>query len=396
MSSRPRLLVTSSTFPLEPDDGIPRFVYDLASYLSRHMEVSAVVPDAPTAARRESLGRVEVRRFPYFWPRSQQRLAYGGGMPDNLKSSMLARLQVPFFLASSVRAIKRAVRDTGAQVVNAHWLVPQGLTAALACGRDPRVKLAVHAHSSDVHLLRRLPGGSAIARYVVGRSDLVFASSDFVRSKLDEILGFPSRAVIQPMGVDRSLFTGAPGSQPPQNHRLVELLDRFPDGFLLSVGRLVPVKGIPHLLYAMTTLRETRPGLGLVVVGDGPELGDLERQTGELGLEESVTFEGALAHREISDFLRQARVFVSDVGGVPDLVRDGQTGWLCEPADSNGLAEAIARALADSDPSTVLSAAMRETTRFEWATGGDSAARRLKSGPEDKHSPGIAFHAVVD
>lgn len=66
--ARLRVLISTSTFPLNPDDGLPRFVYDLAEAMSTHADVTALAPDAPGATRRERLGPVDVRRFTYFRP----------------------------------------------------------------------------------------------------------------------------------------------------------------------------------------------------------------------------------------------------------------------------------------------------------------------------------------
>ncbi len=132
-----RALISSSTFPLRLDDGLPRFVYDLAEALTRRCEVTALVPDAPGAPRRERMGRVEVRRFTYFLPRRAQALAYGHGMRNNLRGSLLGRLQPLPFVWSQARATRLLVRSQRIQVVNSHWMVPQGLSSALARG-SPR------------------------------------------------------------------------------------------------------------------------------------------------------------------------------------------------------------------------------------------------------------------
>ena len=70
-----RVLIATSTFPLRPDDGVPRFVADLAEALAEHYTVTVLAPDAPGADLRERIGRLEVERFVYFRPRGTQRLA---------------------------------------------------------------------------------------------------------------------------------------------------------------------------------------------------------------------------------------------------------------------------------------------------------------------------------
>ena len=81
-----RVLITASTFPVRPRDGIPRFVVDLAQALAKHCEVTVLAPDAPGVTKRERIGDVEVERFTYFWPRAWQKF-YGPGMLENLRTS---------------------------------------------------------------------------------------------------------------------------------------------------------------------------------------------------------------------------------------------------------------------------------------------------------------------
>ena len=152
-----RILVTTSTFPVHRDDGIPRFILDLAQALSEEADVTVLAPDAPGAARAEHMGKVAVRRFSYFWPRSLQRLAITNqrGMRDNLRGSILAKAQVPLFLQQQAAKLRQMVRRERFDVVNAHWLVPQGLTAAWGLRRNGSTKLILHVHAGDVYLLQR-------------------------------------------------------------------------------------------------------------------------------------------------------------------------------------------------------------------------------------------------
>ncbi len=157
-----RVLVSSSTFPVHLGDGTPRFVYDLAESLAEHADVIVLAPDAPDAAKRERMGTVDVRRFTYWLPRNRQRLAASGGrgMRDNVRQSWLALAQLPCFLYRQARTLRSLVRREQVEVINAHWLIPQGLTTAWALRGMPNVRLVLHIHAGDVYLLRDLPFGS--------------------------------------------------------------------------------------------------------------------------------------------------------------------------------------------------------------------------------------------
>ena len=407
-----RILVTTSTFPVRDGDGVPRFVCDLAGALTAHADVLVLAPDAPDALKREQMGSLTVRRFSYFPWRRLQVLGLGYGMRDNLRRNWLARLQVPLFLAAQWLATRALIRTARVDVVNAHWLVPQGLTAAWARGRRASFKLVLHVHAGDVYLLHRLPFGSAIARYVVGRSDVVLADGTKVRDTLDELLGFASGTVIQPMGVHRHVFAPEEGAGLLGDG--TDLDTRFQDGFVLFVGRLSEKKGAIYLIRAMHRVVARHPGLGLVVIGEGPEQERLRFEVRRLGLTDAVRFVGRQSHARIAAYLRQCRASVvpsvidshgeadgmptvvlealaagvrvvgTTVGGIPDVLRHGENGWLCPPENPDALADQIFAALRDPTPSQVLVAALETARQHDWRQVARNYMRcleRLDAGP---------------
>ncbi|MEE2679342.1 MAG: glycosyltransferase [Myxococcota bacterium] len=391
-----RILLTASTFPLHPDDALPGFVFGLARALAEHDDVTVLAPGAPGAAEFEEWSGVRVRRFPYFWPRRFERLAYAEGMDTNLRRSWLARLELPTFLAAEWRATRRAAVDVQAEVVNSHWLLPQGLTAALARGRSARFRHVVTLHGGDAHLLGQLPMASALARFVGRRADAFLAASSAARERLDTALGRPSRAVVQPMGADTARFRSA--------LPLDAAAEGLPGGYLLFVGRLQEIKGVSVLLRALARVRARHPELGLLIVGYGEREATLRAEADELGLASAVRFGGARGSDGVAQALRGcracvvpslelsdgrvegmptvvvealaggARLVATATGGIAEVVRDGETGWLCPPGDAEALAAAILRALDAPDASAVAARGQAEAERFDWT----AVARRYR------------------
>jgi glycosyltransferase involved in cell wall biosynthesis len=388
MSSPGRtLLITTSTFPTSLKGGGPRFIFDLAKALTVHFDVTVLAPHAPGATRSESWDGVQIERFRYTLPTSHQRLAYGGGMRENMRASWMARLQVPLLLMAQAWRTRRLAKRQRVTAVNSHWLVPQGLTAAFVRGRRrPQFRHVVHVHAADVYLLRKLPLGRWIVRFVLARADAVLADGSHVRDALDELAGQRTGAVLQPMGawVDEFGRSG-PAIESP-----------FAGGYLAFVGRLVEKKGVIYLLRAMERLLPAHPQLGLVVVGDGPLRHDLEKEAADLGIGAAVAFTGALPHQEVIRHLRGCRVAVvpsvidsrgetegmptvvvelmaaglrvvgSRVNGIPDVLKHHQNGWLAEPADPEDLAAKLREALADPTPSAIVEQAQATAARFDW------------------------------
>lgn len=389
-----RVLITTSTFPIRPDDGLPRFVFDLARELARRCEVWVLAPDAPGAARRDIWDGVSIERFSYFWPRDRQELAYGMGMRENFRRRWLARAQAVPYLYAQTRAIRRLVQKNAIQVVNPHWMIPQGLCSALALGTSSRLVNVLSVHAGDVYLLEKMPGGNQLARFILSRTDAVFAAGSHVAESLDHLLGFPSNAIRQSMGVDSFKFSSLKEIQPVSTP--------YKDGFLLFVGRLVEKKGVIYLFRALPKILKHYPGLGLVVIGKGPRERILRDEVKKLGLENAVQFLGQKGHKEVVLHLHACRAVVvpsiidsrgetegmptvlvealaagkkvvaSDIDGIPDLLVHGRNGWMCKQKNPEDLAHKVIIALDKQDDSEIRKEALQTASRFQWSAVADS------------------------
>jgi D-inositol-3-phosphate glycosyltransferase len=161
---------------------------------------------------------------------------------------------------------------------------------------------------------------------------------------------------------------------------------------LLFAGRLVTFKGIDHLLDALVLLKD-RPQPHLLLIGDGPHQASLERRAAALGLSDRVTFAGPQPHAALPRYYAIADAFVvpsiahetfsiasceamscqrpvigTRVGGLPEVVRDGETGYLVPPGDAAALAERIDALLDDPTRRARMGAAGRAWTleMFTW------------------------------
>ena len=185
-----------------------------------------------------------------------------------------------------------------------------------------------------------------------------------------------------------------PGRLPAVDHHGVG--DR-----LVFVGRVVEQKGLVVLFEAMRRLLGDHPGLSLTVVGDGPHREDLARRAAALGLGDHVEFVGATSQAEVVEILAKADLFVlpsyaegvpvvamealgsgvpvvaSFVGGMPELVEDGHTGFLVRPGDPEQLADRIGRLVADPGLRTRLGANGRAKVAAEFDA--EAEAGRLGS-----------------
>ncbi|MBI4329079.1 MAG: glycosyltransferase family 4 protein [Chloroflexi bacterium] len=233
--------------------------------------------------------------------------------------------------------------------------------------------LTVLIHGNDLYqALLRGPVWRRAAIAALRQCDLVLANSSFNRDRLLE-LGLPASRV-------EVLHPGASlPNEPPQeaSKRIRSHYGLEQRRILLTVGRLVRRKNHQAVIRAVSALAEECPDLVYAIVGDGPERGALEAETRDLGLMGRVLFTGALPDSEVAAWYAACDVFVlparwipeeGDVegfgivfaeasswgkpviggasGGIPDAVRNEETGLLVPPESEEALQTALRRLLA--------------------------------------------------
>lgn len=318
-----RVLVLTTSYPREPGDAAGRFIADAVERLrERGIDVEVVSP----------------ADFPHFG------LAYGSGIVGNLRRRPWLALLVPAFMVSFAVAAVRAAR--GADVVHAHWL-PSAAVALLT-----RKPVVAQVWGTDVELARRAPW---LARAVLRRARVVVAPSTVLAEEARR-LGARDVAVI-PSGVDVAEEIGDEDDPP----------------FVLYAGRLSPEKGVLELV-------EAANGIPLVIVGDGPLRERVPEARGFvphdelLRLYERAAVVAVPSRREgfgvvCAEAMAHGRpVVASAVGGLLDLVADGETGIHVPAGDVPALRAALERLLGDRELRRRLGEAGRERVRerFSW------------------------------
>jgi glycosyltransferase involved in cell wall biosynthesis len=388
-SGKRKALVVSTTFPLGAEDRrTARFVYDLADALAERFDVWALAPHHPGAARRERLGRVNVIRFRYFLPTSAQRLADGRGMMANFREGFLPKLQAPFLFLFLFLNVWYWGRKLKPALVNPHWLLPAGLCVAAA--RPPGTRILM-CHAAGVFLLKRLPLRRLLGRFTVSAMDRVFTSSRFIAESLDEAGEIKSGAVRVGPGVRASNFA----RQMSRGEAKKKLGYDVGAPLLLFVGRMVEKKGITYLMDAMPEVVASFPDVKLVLVG-GPLQDEMAAKTRAAGLGNNVVFAGYKSHDELKEYLWAADYLVvpsvvdasgetegmptvileafaagcpavgSRVDGIPELIAEGETGFLCETRDAGSLSDALVRALS-ADPGPQGENAAEVAKRYDFS-----------------------------
>ncbi|MCD6288880.1 MAG: glycosyltransferase family 4 protein [Anaerolineae bacterium] len=332
---------------------------------------------------------VLVHRFRYA-PARWETLTQESGAPNKLRANPLYWLLVPPYMLGGLVSTIRLARARRFDVLHVHWPVPQALFAQAARRVRP-ARCVLTFYGADVSLARRLPFMGALVRRWVRDADAVTAISTYTARSVRGLTGVQPQVV--PFGVELPRREGIPA--PLQGtHRV------------LAVGRLIERKGYPVLIRAIGHLRREVPDVRLVIVGEGQERRNLEALVRELKLEEWVRLAGRVSDEELDALYRWADVFVlpslvdrsgdteglgvvllealsygrpviaSAVGGITDIIQDGETGLLVPPGDPEALAQALARIF--HDPKAARSLAERgwavNRRRFDWERIADTYA----------------------
>ena len=294
----PTLLVLASTYPRWHGDPEPGFVHELSKRLVDQFHVIVLCPHAPGALPREIMEGVEVVRYRYA-PQRWETLVNDGGIVTNLRKHKWKLLLVPGFVMAQAWHAWRLSRRGKVDVVHAHWLIPQGLIAALLpASGSVGVPFLVTSHGADMFALRgKLL--DALKRFVVRKASAVTVVSHPMQDALAAISAESGKVSVQPMGVDLT------GRYVPDAN-----VDRSANE-ILFVGRLVEKKGVRHLIAAMPVVLAARPDARLSIAGFGPDESRLRQLAVQLGVGKQVCFLGGVSQSELPGLYRRAAVFVA-------------------------------------------------------------------------------------
>jgi glycosyltransferase involved in cell wall biosynthesis len=250
------------------------------------------------------------------------------------------------------------IRRDGAGHVHAHFATAASEVATMAA-RLAGVTCSVTAHAKDIYHRDNAP---LLARRLAGADTVVTVSGHNVEH-LNRVLAVGGRVPDV-----RHIANGVP---------LGSVADPTASLTLLCVARLVPKKGVDLLMEAAALLLERHPQLAVDIIGDGPLRDELAAQIDRLGLVGRVRLLGVATTTEVLAAMATARAVVlpcridadgdrdgmptvlvealargipvvsTDIVGIRELVKDGETGLLVEPEDVPGLAAALDRLLVD-------------------------------------------------
>jgi N-acetyl-alpha-D-glucosaminyl L-malate synthase BshA len=272
----------------------------------------------------------------------------------------------PYDLALAVR-MHEVVQTHGLDLLHCHYAIPHATSAWIAREMLQRsgtyVPVVTTLHGTDITIVGQDPSYHAITKFSIEKSDGLTAVSRFLQQETLSTFGCTACRIevipnfIDPSVYDRSKYTSVFDEQVGRDTRV-----------LMHVSNFRPVKRVPDVLEVYARVAKKVPSV-LVMVGDGPERPAAEQQARDLGIDDRVFFLGKID--TVAPLLAGADLFLipsdresfglsalealasgvpvigTNVGGLPEVVRSGETGFLAGVGDVGAMADAAVELMRD-------------------------------------------------
>ena len=269
----------------------------------------------------------------------------------------------PYDLALASKIAEVAKRER-LDVLHAHYAVPHAVCAVLAKQMvGGKLKIVTTLHGTDITVLGYDPSLSDMIKFGIEQSDVVTAVSNALVKQTYELLDVQKPIQTVYNFVDERVY-----HKKNANHLKKEYGIDENEKVIIHVSNFRKVKRVPDVVRAFSLIRKHLPAK-LLLVGDGPEMTVVSRLVTELGLSDDVRFLGKQDKLDELYSISDVKMLLSEkesfglvlleamacgvpcigttIGGIPEVIEDGKTGFLCELGNVEEVANKALRILTD-------------------------------------------------
>ena len=394
-----KVLVIGSVYPrFQEDAEVPWLRTSIAHLKKAGVEIQVLAP-AYKGLKSHDIDGTHVNRFRYA-PASWEILTHEEGAPSKMASKpWLQLLAIPYIINGFFQCI-RICRKWRPDVIHAHWPFPHAYIA-LGAAKLFKIPLVLNFHGAELLLIRKKKWVKPLLKFAIGQAQAIFANSSFTAGKIKALRNVdvewsPYGTTLETRDERRKTKEGESlplasaanaASATPSSGDTPQLPVPHPVNGkfkILFVGRHIERKGICYLIEAAKYLPRDKFEIRIVGVGDLTE--QLKQQAEAVGSRKlevgsespaDIIFTGKLSPEDLANEYRTANVFTlpaivdhkgdteglgvvlieamelglpivaSNVGGIPDVVVNGESGILVPEKDPVALANAFKRLEAD-------------------------------------------------
>jgi glycosyltransferase involved in cell wall biosynthesis len=374
-----KILVISSTYPRHANDYAVPWMREAHARLAKEGHELTVLAPSYKGLKSHWIDGIEVKRFRYA-PRPLETLTHEEGAAYRVRRRWVQLLAIPYLIVGCLVAAWVAFRGKY-DIIHVHWPFPHGLMGQ-AARFTSGARMVLMSHGAEFALAQRKKWIRPILRQSLRAADLRIANSTSTAKMVMESSNMSCEVV--PYGT-----TVQAVNAPSQSNAIPRVL---------FTGRLIERKGVEYLLRAIPlVLRDHQAQF--IITGNGDQRPKLEAIRDELQIQESVQFLGFVSNEQLSQEYAKCDIWVnpsiidswgdteglgvgsieaycygkpviaSAVGGIPDTVIHGKTGFLVSEKNPEELASSISQLLSKPDlAKTMGSAGFAFAKRtFEWS-----------------------------
>ena len=295
---------------------------------------------------------------------SPMRLEDGGRDHERVRFHPVNMLAYPLFeyppyalaLASKLCEV---AHSESLDLIHMHYAIPHAVSAYLAremCKASRYLPFVTTLHGTDITLVGRDPSFLPITRFGIEQSDRVTAISNYLRQATLDTFAVSTPIEVIYNFIDAEFYRRRP--DPSLKKRLAPRGEKI----ILHISTFRPIKRITDCIEVLARIRAEGPNARLVMCGDGPERAEAEAVATRLNVSDDVIFAGQQPQSMIREYLSiadllllpsqsesfglvaleamacEVPVIATRVGGLPELVEDGATGFLFPVGDVNAMA----------------------------------------------------------
>ena len=374
-----KIVSITTAFPRNENDVLIPWIIKLINLLKTKEAETEIFTSSYCGRKSETSNNIKVFRFRYFF-KKWEKLSHDMSVPEKLKSNKFYFFVLPFFMLFGMISAKKFAENNDFDLIHVHFPFPLALFG-IAMKRVSKKPLVMTCHGSEVNMAKKNSVFRKIFKWMLGYADFVTVNSTFMKNELLKISHTKEIEII-PMG---SGIGEISEKSLKKEHKTKTNL--------LFVGRLIEVKGTKYLIEALKLLETEK--FELHTAGDGPERENLEKIAPE-----NVIFHGYQTGKNLKELYLNADIFIlpsivddagyteglgtvlleaanfsipligTNVGGIPDIIKDGETGILVPQKNPEAIREAVKKLVEDHELRDTLVENARNHIKnsFSWET----------------------------
>lgn len=244
-------------------------------------------------------------------------------------------------------------------IIHAHYAIPHAISGILTKQiiGDSRVKLVTTLHGTDNTLIGMEPAFNPIVKYSLENSDAITSVSKYLKDKTYQNFNIEKEISVVPNFIDTKLY------KRNECKNVKKHLSSKDEIILMHISNFRQVKRVPDTILILKEILDAGLPAKLVLIGDGPDRNETERLARELNIIDNVKFLGK--QNAFIELLSCADIFLlpsqsesfglsaleamacgvpvvaSNIGGIPEVVVHGETGYLAELGDTKRMAKYV-------------------------------------------------------